>query len=117
MVDTDKTLIMQVQFAAIMPSESERMKQRFGRFYSDEHARVEYPVTVDSHGFDVFRDEFATRPAGLLMVDNAVLIELPYPVEGFVPFSEEDAGVAVASLMCETCGSLTDKHTEEECFK
>ena len=65
--------------------------KRFGRFYSPATAQSEYPCTHDSHAYDVFNDEFEDTWVGY-----AGIIELPYPVEDFVPFSEESAGVTLA---------------------
>lgn len=89
------TIILQVELAA-KPTDVDQINYLFNRFgqWWDYGTQIQYPVTCDSHGFDVFRDEFEDDPVA--DVDLAQLIELPYPVEQFVPFTEESAGTQLA---------------------
>lgn len=105
---------MQVQLTSATEAQHVALEHRFHRFYSRDVLRVEYPVTCDSHGLDVFRDEFAETT---MDVDCGWLISLPFPSDHFVPFTDDDSGTVVAALTCEICGSKTDKHFDEDCFK
>lgn len=100
-MNDDVTVVLQVQVGGQTTlAEDFKLTQRFGQFYSADEYLVSYPVTCDSHGFDVFRDEFEDVPDRY--VDFAALIVLPYPPDQFTPFTEESAGTELGQWTLES---------------
>jgi len=92
-VNETTTTILQVVLGPVSTSYSEVLAERFGRFYNETTGEIQYPTSCDSHAFDVFSDEFEDPGVD---VSVAKIIELPYPVEQFTPFTEESAGTELA---------------------
>lgn len=93
------TIILQVQLGAVNDDEQELLKIRFHRFYDRGSGQIQYPCTGDSHAEDVFTDEFTRHPSAVRRsVDYAAVIEMPYPVEQFVPFTEDSSGAVLFEL-------------------
>lgn len=93
-------IILQVQLGQTTTDQDVALRDRFSRFYNAPLGRIEYPVSCDSHAFDVYDDEFTTNDAAP-GVDHAAVIELPYDYDAFTPFTEEDAGTELAVLGAE----------------
>lgn len=85
-------LILQVQVGLIDKNVNDRLITRFYNFYNEKTGQVQYPVTGDSHAFDVFRDEFEDPGVA---VDFAAVVSLPFSVESFVPFTEDSSGTVL----------------------
>ena len=93
-------IILQVRVGHVEADVEATLAKRFHKFYDPRTGGIEYPVSCDSHAFDVFADEF-TDATEARPVDFAAVIELPYDYDAFVPFSEESAGTALATLGAE----------------
>lgn len=88
-------ILLQVKVGHVTADEGMRLMARFGKWYDPETGEVQYPVSCDSHGFDVFHDEFEEVGTG---VDSAAIVDMPYGYDAFVPFTEESAGTALYEL-------------------
>ena len=91
--DPSKTLLLTVALDAVTVEDREVLQKRFGDWY-DGMFKIENPVSIDSHAFDVFRDEFEDNPKR--KVYFARLVWLPYPVEQFTPFTDDIDGTELA---------------------
>lgn len=92
----EETTILLVVLEALNPAQEKYLVRRFGRFWSPEHGHIEYPVSCDTHGFDVFRDEFGPGTIFENSVAHAALNALPFGPDSFEPFSEYSEGWRIA---------------------